>query len=63
MALSLLGLAAAYLVGAIPVGVLVSRLAGGVDIRRQGSGNIGGTVVKSVEASEPGNRLGDEVLD
>ena len=45
MALSLLGLAAAYLVGAIPVGVLVSRLAGGGDIRRQGSGNIGATNV------------------
>ena len=45
MALSLLGLAAAYVIGAIPVGVLVSRLAGGGDIRRQGSGNIGATNV------------------
>ena len=45
MALSLLGLVAASLIGAIPVGVLVSRVAGGVDIRRQGSGNIGATNV------------------
>jgi glycerol-3-phosphate acyltransferase PlsY len=40
--LSLAGLLAVYLVGAVPVGYLVSRVAG-VDIRRQGSGNIGTT--------------------
>jgi acyl phosphate:glycerol-3-phosphate acyltransferase len=41
----LLGLALAYLIGAIPVGFLVARLFGGLDIRRSGSGNIGATNV------------------
>ena len=40
-----LALIAAYLVGAIPVGYLVSRAFGGTDIRRHGSGNIGATNV------------------
>lgn len=42
MVLTLLGLLLVYLVGAIPVGYLVSRAAR-VDIRAQGSGNIGAT--------------------
>jgi glycerol-3-phosphate acyltransferase PlsY len=45
MALTVLGLVAAYLIGAIPIGFLVARAAGGTDIRRSGSGNIGATNV------------------
>jgi glycerol-3-phosphate acyltransferase PlsY len=45
VALSALGLLAAYLIGAIPVGYLVARAAGGSDIRRSGSGTIGATNV------------------
>jgi glycerol-3-phosphate acyltransferase PlsY len=45
VALSVLGLLAAYLIGAIPVGYLVARAAGGSDIRRSGSGTIGATNV------------------
>ncbi|MBA3687827.1 MAG: glycerol-3-phosphate 1-O-acyltransferase PlsY [Chloroflexi bacterium] len=32
-----------YLIGALPFGLLVSRLAGGVDLREHGSGRIGAT--------------------
>jgi glycerol-3-phosphate acyltransferase PlsY len=44
MALSFFGLGLVYLVGAVPVGYLVSR-AFGMDIRRHGSKNIGATNV------------------
>ena len=45
MALTVLGLLAAYLIGAIPIGFLVARAAAGTDLRRSGSGNIGATNV------------------
>ncbi|MEW6048311.1 MAG: glycerol-3-phosphate 1-O-acyltransferase PlsY [Bacillota bacterium] len=51
-------MAAAYLLGSIPVGYLVSRRLGGLDIRRYGSGNVGATNVTRVL----GSRLGALVL-
>ncbi|RME41783.1 MAG: glycerol-3-phosphate acyltransferase [Deltaproteobacteria bacterium] len=43
--LTILFIVAAYLIGAIPTGVILARMAGIEDIRKVGSGNIGATNV------------------
>ena len=45
---SIVGVAAAYLVGAIPFGFLIAKFFKGVDVREHGSGNIGATNVGRV---------------
>lgn len=54
MALTVLGLVGAYLIGAIPIGLLIARAVGGMDIRRHGSGNIGATNVMRTLGPLPG---------
>jgi len=57
-ALGLLLVAAGYLAGSIPFGVLLARRFAGVDVRTVGSGNIGATNV----ARAGGKKLGIAVL-
>ena len=49
----LLGAAAAYLIGAIPIGFFIARAFGIEDIRRHGSGNIGMTNVLRTAGTTP----------
>ena len=43
-----------YLLGSIPVGLIVSRLSGGVDVRDYGSGKTGFTnSLRELAGSEP----------
>ena len=44
----------AYLIGAIPFGMIMSRLMGGIDISKYGSGNIGGTNVYRILGTKAG---------
>jgi glycerol-3-phosphate acyltransferase PlsY len=49
----LAGAVVAYLIGAIPIGLLIARIFGIADIRRHGSGNIGMTNVLRTAGKTP----------
>jgi glycerol-3-phosphate acyltransferase PlsY len=50
-----------YAVGSLPIGYLVARSAGGVDLRRVGSGNVGATNV--YRTTGPGLAIGVMIAD
>lgn len=55
LVLAFISLAAAYTLGAIPFGLIVGKLARGVDIREQGSHNLGATNAFRVLGVIPGS--------